>query len=415
MHVVHLVSAGQLGGAETSVLEMVGSLRQAHPEWMIRVLTPADGPMLRRLEALGIPSACLPFPKSLERLGEAGRVGTTAGRLRLCAGLLASLAGAFRYRRALRRWLASGTTVPAIVHAHGFKMQILAAAAAPSTSRLVWHMHDYVTPRAASVRILRRLASRCAAVVANSKSVAADVGTAFGAAPPVHVIYNAVDLHRFTPSGDRCDLDRAAGVSAAAPGTIRIGLIATFGRWKGHEVFLRALSLLPCRDGVRGYVIGGPVYQTAGSQQSAVDLRQLADELGLGQSVAFTGALENIPSAMRALDVVVHASTAPEPFGMVIAEGMASGRAVVASLVGGSAELVQEGIDALGSPAGDAIALAGNLQRLIDDASLRRRLGEAARKTAERRFDRARLGDELSGLYLRLSPAGSTRRGGRVA
>lgn len=414
MHVVHLVSAAQLGGAETSVLEMVGGLRDAHPSWTIRVLAPADGPMLRRLDAQGVRGSVLRFPTQLEGLGEAGRLGTPGGHIRLGVELVAAIPGVLTYGRALGRWLASGGAGPDVVHAHGFKMQILAARAARRPARLVWHLHDYVTPRRVSARILRRFAAACSVLVANSESVAADARAAFGSHPPVKVIYNAVDLRRFTPSGEVLDLDRVAGVSAAPAGTIRIGLIATFGRWKGHEIFLRALGRLPRRDGVRAYVIGGPVYRTTDSQQRESDLRRLAADLGLRDEVVFTGAVEDMPAAMRALDVIVHASTAPEPFGMVIAEGMATGRAVVASLAGGSAELVQDGIDALGHAPGDAAALADHLQRLIADAPLRGRLGAAARATAERRFDRARLAEELSALYQGPLQAGREPRAGHA-
>ena len=59
-----------------------------------------------------------------------------------------------------------------------------------------------------------------------------------------------------------------------------------------------------------------------------------------------------MPSALRSLDIVVHASTAPEPFGMVIAEGMAAQRAVVAARGGGAAELFDDGVTAIGLPAG---------------------------------------------------------------
>ena len=59
--------------------------------------------------------------------------------------------------------------------------------------------------------------------------------------------------------------------------------------------------------------------------------------------VGFTGHVADVPAALRSLDIVVHASTAPEPFGMVIAEGMASRRAVVAARGGGAAELFEDG------------------------------------------------------------------------
>ena len=102
-------------------------------------------------------------------------------------------------------------------------------------------------------------------------------------------------------------------------------------QWKGHEVFLRAFKMLAGDPPVRGYVIGGALYETDGSQRDLDELRRLAESLGLSWPVGFTGFVDDAAAAMRALDVVVHASTQPEPFGLVIAEAMACGRAVVVS------------------------------------------------------------------------------------
>ena len=90
---------------------------------------------------------------------------------------------------------------------------------------------------------------------------------------------------------------------------------------------------------------------------------------------------------MRALDVVVHASTQPEPFGLVIAEGQAAARAVIVSAAGGAEELVTDGVDALTHAPGDAGGLARAIERLANDRALRTRLGLAARQSAVRRFD----------------------------
>ena len=108
---------------------------------------------------------------------------------------------------------------------------------------------------------------------------------------------------------------------------VRIGLVATFARWKGHARFSTRSRRLPESLPVRGYVIGGPVYETAGSQVSLDELRAAVAALGLEGRVGFTGFVEDAAQAMRALDVVVHASTEPEPFGLVIAEAMACARA----------------------------------------------------------------------------------------
>jgi glycosyltransferase involved in cell wall biosynthesis len=212
-----------------------------------------------------------------------------------------------------------------------------------------------------------------------------------------------VDLKRYSPTGEKTDLDSLAGLEPAAEGTVRVGLVATLAHWKGHSVFLRALSRLPQDLPYRGYVIGGAIYQTENSQRTLGELRELAGELGIAGKVAFTGYVADTGSAIRALDILVHASTQPEPFGRVIAEGMACGKAVICSAAGGAAELIVEGQDALAHAPGDDVALAARIAELVRDPELRARLGRAGRSTAERRFDPSRLASELIPLYRQVS------------
>jgi glycosyltransferase involved in cell wall biosynthesis len=102
---------------------------------------------------------------------------------------------------------------------------------------------------------------------------------------------------------------------------------------------------------------------------------------------------------MRSLDVVVHASTEPEPFGMVIIEGMACRRAVIASQAGGASELFVDEQTALGHPPGDETVLAQCIQQLASDPELRQRIGEAGRRAAERHYEGKRLAQELLAVY----------------
>ena len=108
---------------------------------------------------------------------------------------------------------------------------------------------------------------------------------------------------------------------------------------------------------------------------------------GLERQVGLTGFVDRPAAAMRALDIVVHASTKPEPFGLVIAEGMSCGRAVIVSAAGGADELVTSEIDALTHPPGDVDGLARCIERLTTDSELRQRLAAAGRQSALRRFD----------------------------
>ncbi len=403
MKILYLSACAQMGGAENSLLDILASLRAAKPGWPLRLVVSENGPVVSRSAALGVPTIIVPFPSALARIGDAA-VGGPAGRQRsrwsLLAELLLAAPAVFGYVRKLRAVIRE--QAPDVIHSNGFKMHMLGVWAKPRRVPIVWHVHDYVSLRPLMSRLLRRCAARCALAVANSRSVAADVKAVCGTRLKVSTIYNGVDLENFSPSGPTLDLDILAGFEPANPETVRVGMLATLARWKGHETFLQAMALIPPDVPVRGYITGGALYQTNGSQHSLAELNQLAARLGLSQKIGFTGYVAEPAAAMRALDIVVHASTEPEPFGLVVVEGMACGRAVVVSEGGGAAELFTSGTDAMGHPPGDAKSLAGCIKRLACDSNLRRSLGRAGRNTAELRFDRARLATELIPLYQRL-------------
>jgi glycosyltransferase involved in cell wall biosynthesis len=394
MRILYLSATAQLGGAERSLLELIAGIRQAEPSWVLHLLTADQGPVIERAAALGVATTVLPFGRSLAQLGESG-----ATPLQLAAALVRAsvpiVGYVLRLRRAIRAY------DPDLVHTNGLKMHVLGAWGCSPRTALVWHLHDYVGNRRLATRLLRRYATRCAAIVANSVSVARDARAALGDHVTVVPIYNAVDLERCSEQGDQLDLDALAGLPPASPGVVRVGLVATLARWKGHTTFLDALARMPAEIQVRGYVVGDALYRTAGSQYSLDDLRRYAIGLGLRDRVGFTGFVAQPEAAMRALDIVVHASTAPEPFGLVIAEAMACGRAVIAADAGGAREIFTPGVDALGHTPGSADSLAAAIAALARDPDARRRMGIAGRQTAERRFDRTRLASELIPVYRR--------------
>ena len=400
MRIVFLNPTAQIGGAERSLLDMMSSLRQAQPSWQLHLISGDHGPLLDACAGLSIPAFAVRFPSQLSCLGDAG-AGGPAGQEISKAVLLAHLAlasiPAARYARRLRRTL--NELKPDLIHSNGLKMHALAACAKPNGVPLVWHIHDYVSSRPVMSRLLRALAGRCSAAIANSLSVAEDFRSALKARMPVHPMWNAVDLKEFSPEGPKLDLDAASGLPTAPPNVIRVGLVGTFAKWKGHDVFLRAFAMLPRDLPVRGYIIGGPVYQTGASQWRLEDLKQQAAELGISDRIAFTGFVLRPADAMRALDIVVHASIQPEPFGLVIIEAMACRRAVIVSGAGGTKEIIRIGVNALAHKPGDAEALAALITKLVHNPGLRETLGTAGRQTAEEHFNRRRLGLQLARIY----------------
>jgi glycosyltransferase involved in cell wall biosynthesis len=220
-----------------------------------------------------------------------------------------------------------------------------------------------------------------------------------GRSASVRTVLNAIDTARFAPSGTAADLDGLAGRAPAPRGTVRVGLVATYARWKGHETFLAALAALPPGMPVRGYVIGGPQYQVPDSQFARHEIVRIAEGMGIADRVAFVDFQDDTAPVYRALDVVVHASTAPEPFGLVIAEALACGRAVVASGAGGALEVGDEGRSLLRHPPGDVGALASAIVRLAGDAALRQQLGREGREFALARLSRDRFARDVLRLY----------------
>lgn len=391
MRVAYLNPCGQLGGAETSLREMLASVRQAAPSFELLLILGEDGPMAEEARSLGVQVVLLPFPPVLAKLGDArmGPVATLAQIARAAGATVAYKARLTRILRSMR---------PDIIHSNGFKMHLLAAWTRPRQTRLVWHIHDYVSTRRLMHRLLCLSGNYCSVAVVNSKSVAEDLHALL---PKLEIVpvYNAVDTERFSPRGNKVNLDALSGLPPCSAGTIRIGLVATFAKWKGHKAFLQALARVSADLPIRGYIIGAPIYQTNGSQWSRRELEEEVDQLGLRGKVGFTGFIRDTASAMRSLDVVVHASTDPEPFGMVIIEAMACGVPVIASQAGGAAELFTDGENALAHAPGDVAALARQIERLASDPDLRQRLARSSRRTAEQRYQRNRLAGELLRVY----------------
>src|SRR5882757_1495957 len=129
MRVMYLNPTGQLGGAESSLVDIIASLRHAEPSWPLHVLAASDGPLIARVRSLGATAEVLQFPLAIARLGEHGAAaGGLAGRggiVRFVTQIAFASAAAVRYRAALSR--AIDAFDPAIIHTNGLKMHVLGA------------------------------------------------------------------------------------------------------------------------------------------------------------------------------------------------------------------------------------------------------------------------------------------------
>jgi glycosyltransferase involved in cell wall biosynthesis len=398
MRILFLSPSGSLGGAERVLLEWVDAVRAERSAATVSVLSFDDGPLVNALKCHGVAVSVLPLPESLRSIGDTGCRGALLGSVRLMVRGLTAVPAFRGYVTRLREAIAS--VRPDLVHSNGIKSHLLAWHAIPAGVPTVWHVHDFYGARSFARPLLARASRSVARAVAVSQAVADDF-VASGGRCPVTTVANAIDTERFRPRcSDGSSLDALAGMPTA--NVLRVGLVATYARWKGHDVFLSAAAqLVRRRDGanLRFFVIGGPIYRTDRSQFEVGELRALVHRLGLTERVGFIDFQPDIEEMYPALDIVVHASTRPEPFGLTVVEAMACGCPVVAANAGGTREIVTEGVDALAVPPGDASSLAEAIARLASDAAFRERLGRAARLTATTRFDRSRLGRQIVNVY----------------
>jgi glycosyltransferase involved in cell wall biosynthesis len=272
-----------------------------------------------------------------------------------------------------------------VIHSNGMKAHLLGGMAA-RLGRVpgVWHLRDF-PPAGQTGRLFARAACRLPRLVlAVSEAVARAVHPDDRGTPRVVTLYDPIDPRRFHPGLSSARFREELGIGPAIP---LVGLVAHLTPWKGHELFLgMARAVMDTGSPARFVVVGGPIYETNGHAGYADSLLRRASELGLADRVAFLGARTDVPEILTALDVLVHCPTAREPLGRVLVEAMAVGRPIVAARCGGIPEVVEDGVNGLLVEPDDVAGFASGVIRLLEDPTLRQRLGTAGRGCCEARF-----------------------------
>lgn len=188
----------------------------------------------------------------------------------------------------------------------------------------------------------------------------------------------------------REEMRRLLGIPSDAP------VIGTAGRvieQKGLEFLVKAAAMLrPRYPDLRVLVVGdGPERE---------ELEELSRAAGVSDRVHFLGIRMDIPDLLGTFDIYALPSRW-EGLPMAVLEAMAAGLPVVASEVGGVPTAIRDGEEGLLVPAEDTAALARALERLLADTSLRRQMGEAARRRYASDFTLDAMTRRYEALYLR--------------
>jgi glycosyltransferase involved in cell wall biosynthesis len=345
--------------------------------------------LIEQAKNLGVQVQILPLPDSINQLGnsalkEKDKIISTLLKIII---ILPSIG---KYLWQIHQLLHQ--IKPDLIHSNGIKTHLLLALAGVRITPIIWHIHDFYGSRPLIGKILKWMSPSAKLGIAISQAVAEDAKTTLPNLP-IEVIYNGIDINYFNAS-------LPSSLNSHLP--MRIGLVATFARWKGHDVFLAAAAhVVKARPdlNVRFSIVGEPIYKTRGSQFSLQELKDTALNLDIAEKLDFIGFQQDIVKIYHQLDIVIHASTQPEPFGLVIVEAMACGKPVIVSQAGGAAELFTHNYDAIGVPPNDSTALAAAMLDLIDNPKKRQFLSANARNTVSKRFNYQALPQQIIAIY----------------
>lgn len=269
----------------------------------------------------------------------------------------------------------------------------------------VWHIREQIGRRSLfrfwlpERALARTFVGLSRAVLVNSEESRA-LFARQGLRDAVRVAYNGVRVEDFAAPERGEALRAALGIE---PGTLVVAMVGHLtSRVKRHDTFVEAVAILaPRRPGVRFVVVGSDPERTGGYRSEldyATGVKTLARRLGVEERILWTGAQDDVPAVMNALDVLVHPADR-ESFGRVAVEAMAAGRPVVAADSGGLREIVEHERTGLRVPAGDAEGFAAAIARLLDDDELRRSLGQEGARVAAEHFSLATTARQVDAAY----------------
>ncbi len=256
---------------------------------------------------------------------------------------------------------------PDIVLTNSIRAHILATKALKKLNYpLAFFVHDFTFPK----RFFQIAQKRANQIFTCSEAVKQDLLIKGGQEEKIQIAYNGVDIGNF-PFKKRENIKK-------------IGIMGRIDTWKGQDIFIESAGLLKNYD-FEFFIYGESSLYDEKTRKFEEYLKVMTKTKHLEDRIHFMGFVP-AETALQNLDLVVHASTEPEPFGRVIIEAMASGIPVIATDAGGASEIIRNRETGLLIEPKDANLLAERIKELKNNSELRDNLTTEARKDIEEKF-----------------------------
>ena len=385
-------SGAGIGGAEVNLFRLAPRISEAG--WELLVLVPTEGPLTNELSRWNIRWRLFESP-AFKSTSSYIRQIKVPNPLAISYDCLAIFRQASAITEALRD---EGV---GLVHTNSMFSHFVGGLAARRLGiPCLWHLQDIVNVRSGFglFRPLLNLAAGtlASAIVCISESVACQLSW-LSIKDRVRLIYNGVDTNLFTNDGPRSYRREWLGTRY----TTLVGQVGRLTPWKGQETMIEMAKLAKRENlPIRFVIIGDDSYGLPGYLDH---LMRLAQNHDLEDQVLFTRWLNDMPSAYRSLDLLVHPVREPEPFGLAIAEAMACRTPVAVFDYGGAAEVIGSSDHGLLINRHDLDALWQAVKWVHNNPEAASAIGSRARRRVLAKFSLDRCSDQMLELYESLS------------
>ncbi|MBY0383513.1 glycosyltransferase family 4 protein [bacterium] len=357
--------SSHLGGAERSLIDFLKYYQKSSSPKDFYVLLPKEeGPLVDKLKKYSIEYKILPFPSLWIKLSRQSR---SSQVYFLLFGLPSYFIYLFRLYRELKRHPIS------VIHSTGIKCHLTLCLLEPLiSSQIVIHFRDLL-----SSPLLQKLFLP----FKNRKKIrwitASQTITQTFPEMPTEAVYCGFSDQQYAPKKNTYLHDLLK-----IPHDHRlVGLVGVYARWKGQkEYILAANCALQSLKNCHFLIIGGQIYDTSGEKGFTEQLRNLVKALNHESSIHFVPFQQQPDLVYNSLDLLVHCSIEPEPFGRVIVEGMFCEVPVVASAAGGALEIIRDETYGLLHKPGDYQDLANQILKSLEDPERIEKARSAAKK-----------------------------------
>ena len=367
--ILYISSSGSMGGAETSLYNLVKRLNK--DQYVPFVICPRVGTLVENLQSQSISVNIIPLP--------------SWRKLKSIFSRSSSLKKLIKYAKAHNIDIIHSNTIWVNNYAQKIGEEL--------NIPVICHLRDIIRKE----QIRKYKLHKVDMIIPISDAVRKPLDE-FGIEDnKIKRIYNGVDLTLFSDIKDV--LKKEYHIDGYLVGIV--GQLNPRSQWKGQKEFILSASEV-CKKMQNVYfaIVGGDDSPISDPKHGSYihELKELARNLGIQDNVIFTGYRKDIPDIMASFDVLVSASYA-EPFGRVIIEAMAAGKPVIGTNAGGAPEIIQDGVTGIVIPPKDHRSLSNALICLLQREELRKNMGEAGRKRVSEYFSLEKNVEQIQNIY----------------